>query len=112
MRNNSYFDIDRHTPIWIYGCGIVGVNLCKKLMKNGVNVCGFLDQKALMSPIKTIPCYNSCDLSEVSVEDVIVLTFQNFHEHEKTARRLLDFKRKFMGSTVCHSLHLTIFYLN
>lgn len=90
MRNNSYFDIDRHTPIWIYGCGIVGVNLCKKLMKNGVKVCGFLDQKALMSPIKTIPCYNSCDLSEVSVEDVIVLTFQNFHEHEKTARRLLD----------------------
>lgn len=89
------FRFDKLSPIWIYGHGFLGIPLYNRLSQAGYKIEGFIDRNASKLqkrfPYKIISPEN---IEDTKLNDIIILTFQNIQEHEKTAKKLSAKNRK------------------
>ncbi len=86
------YTINKKDKILIYGAGILGISVAKKLIKNGYNIVAFLDKdaekkKKICNPINVYvlgeePAYLK------KADNIVFISLNNALEHEKTAQLL------------------------
>lgn len=88
----EYFNIDKGTPLAIYGMGNIGKQKCRAFIDAGYQVVGLIDQNAekLLSfcsiPVLTIKGFSKKLLDKKEI--VVIVCLNNGMQHEKVASSL------------------------
>lgn len=83
------FDFNKDAEILIYGYGVIGKELHRKLVEQGYHVIGIIDKKAQQfAPVNDCVFIKPEELNEESAGHIIVLTLQNILEHERVVKML------------------------
>lgn len=82
------FQIDNNISIWIYGFGAQGKTIFSNLINQGFMVQGFIDRKPTSGSIGVKVITPDLISDSIAIDDVIIISFQNIHEHQKVAVQL------------------------
>ena len=90
---NNLYKFTKNSQILIYGCGIIGREICKSLKKDGYCVVGFIDKRYKeVSILDGVPVYGLEEINLIhSIKDLLVIiSLMNGMEHELIAQKLAE----------------------
>lgn len=83
--------LNQAAKIWIYGFGIRGQEIEKRLGQETIKICGFVDQKPEQyADIKEVQILSPYDVLP-TVDTIVICAVSNVFEHEKIAEQLSEY---------------------
>ena len=107
--SDKFFDLNKDSGIFLYGCGSVGRDSVERLTKAGWHVKGFIDHNAAdIVKFEGLPVHAPSDVKAVfEPDDIVVVTLNNGMEHEKVAALLFHYG---IDRTIYLPMHVNFSY--